>query len=266
MSYIYEIPILVSSSEAAGAFNVTPGRNAFDIAFPQEIKIPQLAKNISVSVPNATMWYTSFNISAELGNNKFALDVSGDAVYTVTITNGLYDLSSLAHAINVSLVNQGLQNGIITFVGDSASQRVVINFTVAGLRVDFTIANSCKSVMGFNSIVAPVSYTTGAYSQYGDVTAQFNTIDYFLIHSDIVSGGIPVSGKSTSVISRVLINSAPGTQIIHEPQNPVNIPSNNLAGRSINSLHFWLTLQDGVTRPDLNTVDFSVMLVIKYQL
>ena len=266
MAYTYEIPILVSSDESSGAFNVNSARNRFDIEFPQELKIPREAKNITVSVTNATIWYTSFNISAALANNKFYLDVSADQVYTVTIPDGLYDLSSVAHAINVGLVNQGLASGIISFVGDSASQKVVINFTVAGLRVNFTGANSCRVIMGFNNAVSPAAYTTGIYSLYGDTTARFNTIDYFLIHSNIVTGGIPNNGKSTSIIARVLISEAPGSQLLFEPTNPINIPSQNLAGMSISRLHFWVTLQDGTTLPDLNQENFSVLLVIRYQM
>ena len=76
--YTYEVPILVSSDEASGAFNVNEGRSRFDVAFSVPIRIPQLAKNVTVSVTNATIWYTSFNISAELKNNRFYLEVQGD--------------------------------------------------------------------------------------------------------------------------------------------------------------------------------------------
>jgi hypothetical protein len=265
-AYTYELPILVSSDEASGAFNVNPGRSRFDVSFPQEIHIPQLAKNVTVSVTNATLWYTSFNISVALANNMFYLDVQGDAVYAVTIADGLYDLSSLAHAINVGLVNQNLDSGIITFTGDPASQRVVINFTLAGLRADFSGANSCRLIMGFNNTLSPLAYTTDIHSLYGHNTAQFNTIDYFLLHSDIVNGGIPVSGKSTSVIARVVIDTAPGTQIIHAPNQPIRIPAQHLAGTSINRIHCWVTTQDGYTQPDLNTENFSILMIITYQM
>lgn len=266
MAYTYEIPLLVSSSEDAGAYNVNSNRSRFDVDLPQEIKIPRDAKNVTVHVSDATLWYVPFNISTALGNNKFALDVQGDQVYTVTIPDGLYDLSSVAHAINVGLVNQGLASGIITFVGDAASQKVVINYTAAGLRVDFTVANSCRLIMGFNSAVSPAAYTTGPFSVYGDIEAAFNTIDYFLIHSDIVLGGIPNNGKSTSVIARILINGAPGTQLIFEPQNPIKIPSQRLAGSTISRIHMWVTNQDGVTQPEFQNENFSALIVISYQL
>lgn len=267
MAYTYEIPVLLSSDTTAGAYNVNAGNSKFDVDFQQELIIPALAKNITVSVPNATIWYTSANISAALGNNKFYLDVSADAVYTVTLDDGLYDLSSIAHAINVSLVNQGLANNIITFTSDNSTQRVIINFSVAGLRVDFTGANSCGSVMGFGSAVTPAAYTTAVTSVYGDSEAAFNSIDYFLIHSSLVTGGIPVNGKSTSVVARVLITASPGSQILYSPNHPIHVYADHLAGSSISRLHTWVTDQSGINAPTFGTSDrFSVQLVIKYQL
>ena len=118
MASFIEIPLLLSSSTAAGAFNVSTGVDKFDVSFENEIKIPQHARNITVEVANASIWHTAYNISAALANNLFYLDVSGDAVYTVNIPDGLYDLSSLANAINLSLVNQNLASNIITFTAD----------------------------------------------------------------------------------------------------------------------------------------------------
>ena len=259
-----QIPILVSSNEASGAYNVPTERNKFDVNFNQEMNIPREAKNITVEVSNATIWYTSFNISAALQNNIFALDVFGEQIWTVTIPDGLYDLSSFSHAINVGLVNQGLISNIVTFTGDNATQKVIINYSVSGLRVDFTVINSCRSVLGFGEAVYPVAYTTATQSIYGDTTANFNSLDYFLLHSDIVGGGIPDNGKSTSVVARVLITSPPGNQLIFEPRNPIRIPSQQLAGSSISRMHCWVTTQDSVSLPDLNNEEFSILFVIRY--
>jgi hypothetical protein len=258
----FEIPLLVSSNQESGAFNVSAAKSRWDVSFPQEIIIPKNARNVSVECSSATIWYTSYNISSALGNNKFYLDVDSDAIYTVTINDGLYDLSALAHAINVSLVNQGLASSIITFTGDTSSQKVVINFTVAGLRVDFTGSNSCGPIMGFTSAVFPVAYTTGKYSIYGDLIASFNKVDYYILHTDLVIGGISINGKSTSAVARVLISSPPGSQIEFEPNNAIKIPSQHLAGTRISRLHCWITDQSG-NFPQF-TDPSSLLLVIKY--
>jgi hypothetical protein len=267
MAYTYTIPLLLSSDTESGAFNVDTGNSKFDINFDQPIVVPSNAKNITVAVVNSSLWYTSSNISSTLANNKFYLDVDTDQVYTVTLANGLYDLSSFAHAVNVSLVNQGLASDIITFTADNSTQKVVINFSVAGLRIDFTGANNCREVLGFNSAVNPVAYTTAVTSIYGDSEALFNSVDYFLIHSNIVTGGIPINGKSTSVVARVLITASPGNQILFEPNQPTQIHAQHLAGASISRLHTWVTIQDGTTAPTFGANDnFSLELVITYQL
>jgi len=267
MAYNYSIPLLLSSDTTSGAYNLNTGNSRWDVDFAQDVQIPQGAKNITVSVSNATIWYTSANISASLGNNKFYLDVDTDAVYTVTLADGLYDLSALAHAINVSLVNQGLASDIITFTADTSTQRVVINLSVAGLRIDFTGANACNTELGFSAAVNPAAYTTAVASIYGDTEAALNSVDYFLIHSSLVTGGIPINGKSTSVVARVLIDTSPGSQILYEPQVPVHVTAQHLAGSSVHRLHTWITTQDGVTLPVFGANDqASVLLNIQYQL
>ena len=265
MSSFIEIPILISSSTSAGAYNVSAGIDQFDVSFRNEIKIPQHARNITVEVANASIWHTAFNISAALNNNKFYLDVNFDTVYTVTIPDGLYDLTSIAAAINVSLVNQNLPSNVISFTADTATQKVIINYSVMGLRVDFTQANTCRSVLGFNSAVVPAAYTTDNISIYADVSAYFNLIDYFLIHSSIVSGGLSINGTLSSIAARVLITATMGSQILYTPHIPTRIPCGHLVGSTITNLHSWLSDQDG-NAVNTNGEDWSYLCIIRYQI
>lgn len=259
----FEIPILLSSATASGAYNVSPNGDKFDVSFDQEIKIPKLAKQITVEVTNASIWFTTFNISAALGNNRFYLDVSGDVVYEVILDDGLYDMSSLAHSINVSLVNQGLASDILTFTADVSTQRIVINFSRAGLRVDFSQPATCRIILGFASAVTPVAYTTAITSVYGTTVAAFNTIDYFLIHSDIVRNGISVNGKQSNVIARVLITAAPNSQILYTPHEATRIPADNLVGANIANIHSWVT-DDRNNGLNFNDEIWSVSFTIRY--
>ena len=265
MSSFIEIPMLISSSSSAGAFNISPGYDKFDVSFANEIKIPAHARNITVEVANASIWHTAFNISTVLNNNKFYLDVNFDTVYTVTIPDGLYDLTSLAAAINVSLVNQNLPSNVISFTSDSATQKVIINYSVMGLRVDFSQADTFRVILGFNSAVVPTAYTTDNVSIYADVSAYFNLIDYFLIHSSIVSGGLSINGTLSSIAARVLITSTMGSQIIFEPHLPTRIPCGHLAGSTVSRLHSWLTDQDGGA-VNTNNEDWSYLLIVRFQL
>lgn len=90
-------------------------------------------------------------------------------------------------------------------------------------------------------------------------------MDYFLIHSDIVNGGIPINGTYSSIVARVLITSSPGTQILYEPQNPVRIPCQHLAGSTVSEVHSWITDQNN-NSIDFNNENLSFQLIIRYQL
>ena len=265
MTTDFSIPLILSSSTASGAYNVSSGNDKFDTRIESDVIIPSNAKQITVEVQSASIWYTPYNISAELANNKLYLDVSGDAVYTITLDDGLYELSSLAHAVDVSLVNQGLATGLVTFTADLATQRIVINYSVAGLRFDFTRANTCRTILGFANAVVPVAYTTAVTSVYGTSTAQFNSVDHFLIHSDIVSGGITINGVYSNVIARVLINARPGNLIAYQPVEPTRVPASNLAGTNITRIHSYISDQDGGSL-DFNGENWDVMVVIRWKM
>ena len=136
---------------------------------------------------------------------------------------------------------------------------------MAGLRVDFTQANTCREILGFSNAVVPPAYTTDNISIYATDTAYFNLIDYFLIHSSIVSGGLSINGTLSSIASRVLITSTMGSQIIFEPHLPTRIPCGHLAGSTIQRIHSWLTDQDN-NAVNTNNEDWSYLLIIRFQL
>ena len=157
----FQVSLLLSPDPAVNAFNVSSGRDQWDVNLDNEITMPQHAQQVSVEITRATMWFTTDNISAERGNNKFYLDVEGDTVKPVTLTDGLYDLSSMAHTIDVGLVNQGMASRFVTFTPDNATQHVIINFSRAGLRVDLYGAGACRKILGFKRHPAPLGLYDG---------------------------------------------------------------------------------------------------------
>ena len=104
---------------------------------------------------------------------------------------------------------------------------------------------------GFRSIV------------YGDATAALNKTNYFQLHSDLVSRGIPLNGKYEQVIAQVLIDVPPGSQVVYQPHHPPRIAAPELAGARKSVLRFWLT--DDASRPvDTNGEAWSARVVIRY--
>lgn len=269
----HEIPLIISSDPANGASNLSPGGDRFEIILPRPIKIPKEAKKATVEVNSASVWNSVYNISAKQGNNEFVYiegtpvaeaPYAAVQVYTVTIDDGLYDLDLLATAINRSLISQGLDSGVIKFIGDDATQKVIIEFTKADQQIDFTGANSCRELLGFEAQLYPPLPTTGAGYVVGDNVANFNKIDYYLLATDLAGYGIGIGGSYRSIVAKMLITSPIGSQTVYQPVNPPRIPIYSQIGEEITRLNCWITDQRGQS---LELADYwSMDLIIRYSL
>lgn len=257
----HEIPIIVSSDPNAGALNVSADGSSFEVNLEDPIRIPRDAKSVDVIVQEATVWWVIPNIITGQ-NDKFYLEHLATP-YVATIPQGLYDLSGLQTAAEREIVAVGAPAGLFNFIADEPTQKVVIRFNQAGTQIDFTQADTFRGLMGFNSQLVPLAPSVGIYTQLADNEAAFNVVDYFLIHSDLVSRGIRINNTYNQTISQVLIDVPPGSQIVSRPFNPPPSPAWSLIGDIRKSLRFWITDQNNAP---VNTVGeaWSARIIIRY--
>jgi hypothetical protein len=93
-------------------------------------------------------------------------------------------------------------------------------------------------------------------------TAQFDSIDYYLLYSDLVGYGIPVNDQFDSMISKMLITSPPGSQTTFYPSNPIQVSIASQIGQDITRISVWITDQKNDALELID--DYSVDLVIRY--
>lgn len=185
---------------------------------------------------------------------------------TLTIEPGLYDLDHLAAEIQRELLAAGFPEDLFTLVPDQATQKSVIQFNYSGTQLDLSIARNFASILGFNERLVPLAgQTTGVQYEKSDNIANFNTIDYLLIHSDLVSRGIRINDQYRNVIAQLLIDVAPGSQIVSRPFNPPEIPANELIGEKRKNIRIYLTDQNSVP-VDTQGEIFSYRLIVHYSL
>ena len=258
-----ELSFIASSDPVLGAINRSSDGSRFTIPLPEPLQIPKSAVNISVEVQSSTIWWSIPNIITGT-NDRLYISQAG-VPYNITIPQGLYDLSGLNNAISVGLENIGapqVNGALISLLPDQATQKVILRMNYANVIVDFTQPSTFRQILGFNSqvlnngIVVPFNYTA-------DNTAAFNTVNYFLIHSDLCYTGIRVNGIGNQTIAQVLIDKAPGSQIVYSPYNPARIPAPELNGAQRNQLSFWLT-NDRNQAVNTNGDEWSVRVVIRY--
>ena len=151
--------IIFSSDPVNGAFNIPTAPNNAGSSFSvvlgsNPIVIPKEATSCTLWCPQAVFcWWTMLNIVTGK-NDGFSFTITSGAAagtYSITIPQGIYNLTALSNAINIQLLNtySALPANPITFAADQATQRVVLIFNLANIQVDFTIANSMRDILGF---------------------------------------------------------------------------------------------------------------------
>ena len=258
-------PFFFNSDPTAGARNISVDGSRFDIQMDTPVSVPREAVGVNLSVVQATIWNTAHNFSAEIGNNIFKYSYLGVA-YTLTIPDGQYSLDAFETFVHNDFVERGFPADLIDFYEDSATQKVVLIFkTPQNTYVDFTVANSCREVFGFESRLAPLQPNTQTtpLAEAADNIAAFNRVNSFLIKSNFISNGIPTNSSASGVIASVPIDVRSGSQIVYSPRIPVSIDASELVGQSKN--YFSVSLTDQLERPvNTNGEKYTVLVVLEY--
>lgn len=276
MSYIKkQIPLLVNSNPENGTFNNSKEGSFFSIRIEDVIKIPSDAKDVSVEVTEASVWYTTPNIITGV-NDQF--DISGPDQangliqnYLITLEQGLYSVDNLIVALENSLINAGakyIDNGVkkplVEFIPDTATGKLLLKINYDSVIIEFNTLRTFRDILGWNgTTLGPYIGQTMPLILRPPNPAKFNQLDYYLINSDIINSGIRVNNTYNHTIARVLITTEPGSLIIYQPQNPVKVNANELRGASRNSIDFWLTDQND-NRVSTQGEYWSATIIISY--
>jgi hypothetical protein len=261
-----EISMIVSSDPINGATNISPDGSYFEVQLQDGLSIPKDALNVNISVEEATIWWSVPNVITGENDKMYITGPdTADVItnYVITLPQGLYDLSGINSAIARELEIAGAKidpDPLITLSPDEATQRVQIRFNYATVSIDFQPNDTFRTILGFNSaIYTPVPNNPVLAPN----VAAFNRVNYFLIHSDLTNKGIRFNNNYNQTIGQVLIDVAPGSQIVSRPFNPARINAQELAGSSRTNLRFWIT-DDEDRRVNTNNEYWSARVVIHY--
>src|SRR5208282_4120211 len=127
----------------------------FTYRFPSPIILPDYDHEIALV--NLETWYSFANISVT--NNLFRYSIDGGLTWKLlTIDIGSYQIESINDEIQRLLQINGDWDSdnnahYITLSPNISTLKAVIEITNADYRVDFTIDNSIRSILGFDSAV-----------------------------------------------------------------------------------------------------------------
>ena len=163
-----------NSSTASGALNKSVDGSRFTVQLYSPIGFSQSTKYVSVSVIQADVWNNGFNISTARANNVWSFEQFDGAttnVFSSNIPDGQYTVYALQAFITLQLINVGFVGDEITITGDSSTSKIIL-YVKENFLVNFTIPNSVRGILGFNSqLVPPVFNAVSPTYQYADETA-----------------------------------------------------------------------------------------------
>lgn len=263
----FQIPLLLSSDPINGATEISQNGSRFTVIFTRPLLVPKEARYCYITVEQVNVIFNTPNIFTGV-NDKMRVEFDDGVIqaqYDLTINQGLWDLNHLNSAIQQQLSNTGALPDAITLLPDTATQKVIVKYR-EDYQIDWTITQTFRDIVGFNSRIAPIGgyATQDDFYEPADNVAKFNTTLYYLIHTDLVSGrGLRINGNYADIVAQVPIDVEAGSLINYQPRNPQMLPCPNLIGQSLREIHVWLTDDKNQF---VDTVDevWSIQLTVHY--
>ena len=165
-------------------------------------------------------------------NNKIQISLdAGTSWNDLTFAVGCYERKDINAELQVVVLG-GKQEGIILKPNKNTFQTIMI--ITANVQVDFTVPQSIRTVLGFDSKV----YKKGRHlSEHSVDIMRVNSI---FVHMDVI-GSTYVNGSQTPVIYSFFPDMRPGGKIIVQPRVLIYLP---ISLSAISRLTSWLTDQN----------------------
>ena len=202
----------------------TTKNSTFEYNFPNSINF----KDMELALIQASMYYTWFNISDELGNRTFSYQyVVGSTTNTRTITldEGLYEISDINKALQFDFINAGLY--LVDSNGDNVYYaEFLINTVLNSVDIN-TYAVPTSLPAGYTQPSNWVGYPTTTYNVNVRMASNFNEIVGYA--SDFESGLSSGVGTTLTFNSTIAPNVNPNSSVLVEC-NLIDNPFGNPAG------------------------------------
>ena len=168
-------------------------------------------------------------------NNKVRVSVDEGATwYEIHFAVGCYEHKDINTELQRLIVEKcsGNKDDIILKPNRNTFQTIM---TISeNAQVDFDIANSIRTVLGFDSKI----YTSGRH--LSEHTVNIMRVNSIFVHTDVI-GSAYVNGSQTPVIYSFFPDTPPGGKIIVQPSVLIYLP---ISISVISRLTSWMTDQD----------------------
>ena len=244
------IPIVIDTNFAE---NLNSTGNRCSITFSPPLQVPRDAD------PELRLYSSSFSYNfanVDTANNKLKITSlsTPNIDHEFTFPTGLYSLSDIAQTIKFALSEVAAFN-VLSFnlLGISSTQKVhieVTNSSAVAYRLDFSDANSIGSLLGFTS--NKIFNANGTTTRESDTVAALDSTTSVLFKTSLCNGSVVHGQGGSNTLAMIHLAAAtPASVFAYQPNPPLSVPAEGLAGTMVTSATFAIVNQNG---DDLNTL------------
>lgn len=238
------------------------------VNYSPPLKLPKEAKNVTLTVLRATVWWTIPNITEDV---KVSITFGAKTSPTLpqidtvwTIPKGLYTVDNLDELLQRHCLTNG-RSKEISMYGDGATNKVLIVITSLGSSI--TIPAGLATHLGFPTDTKITNTTGQLEGTIAPSIANFDTLQFLNINSNLVDVGVMSDqGRYHGTIAQINLDADPGYQILYQPTHPLEISTSVFQSvQGVSSGRFELV--DQSMRPvDTNHQPWTLLLRIRYYL
>ena len=240
---------IVHNTEPKGSFYLPVNKRSSQIEtrFREAL---QLDGKWVMALVGLETYYSFPNIDSTKNNLRYSRD-NGVTWHDINVPEGCYEISDINDYIKKILKERGASENSISIEPNNNTLRCVLN-VAAGCKVDFTTANSLRTVLGFNAKI----YAEG-YNESENIV-NIMSVSSLRVTNDLISGSYN-NGIRGNIIYSFFPNATPGYKIIESPVNPIYLP---ITLNTISRMETKLVDQDGALI-NLRGEDLSIRFHIK---
>ncbi len=255
--------------DSANASSVTPLGSTFVVDFTPSLQISPAARNVSLSLVQATVWWTVPNLEAVSITVRILAseEVPTAKDVVVSFRKGIYTYKEVNKIFNNAFTEAEVDPLAVSFNPNWSTNLMVMSFGIpAELTFDLS-TSALSSILGFNNGTYRY-YPIGGENQQlyeAQTTAKFDSVQFLMVGTNMVDRGFQIGGgRYKNVIAKIgIVGVDPGFQIVHEPPNPLEVTTQMFNGDGLSRAEF--TLMDQTGQPvDTNGQPWSLLLRIRY--
>ena len=217
------------------SYNTSPARFNYKISPP--IDLPDY--DLEIALVNLETWNSFANVTESNKIFGYSAD-GGNSWKLIEIETGCYELESINDEIQRLMKENGdwdvINNSYyVSISANTSTLKSIIDVTNADYKIDFTISNSVRTILRFDSVILAQGHHIS--------DSKVNIIDFnsIFVNCDCINGSY-VNGISSPVLYSFGPKVSPGYRIVESPVNLVYLPINR---KTLSEFNIWITDQDG---------------------